>query len=68
MPVTAPFTITIRVFQSDKGWSFRVALWRGNVDPMHDPPTHALESRGTYKTTSIAWAVANRHANRMVLW
>lgn len=64
--MTAPLTITIRVFRSDAGWSYEVHLWTGNVDVSNDPTTRRYTSPHAYRSPTTAWNAGRTYADRMV--
>lgn len=61
--MTAPFTITIRVFRSDDGWSYEISLWSGTFAVS---PTKILTSKRAYRSPTTAWNAARAAADRMV--
>ena len=64
--MTAPLTITIRVFDSDEGWRYEIWLWAGEFVITSDPPTKTATSKRAYRSPTTAWNAGRTYADRMV--
>ena len=48
--IKPPYFTAQRVFPSDNGFSYRIQIWQGDVDYLHEPPNITDESKKVYKT------------------